>query len=450
MGNSYSTNTDSQNSNTKTGNFYEIIDYIASHYILTMDFQSLKKLSQKEYCDKLVIITSDIINDHFTERDITYLAQRVKQGMEVNDMTHQKALFVNEDQLKNLDAANKNVDKKRKCIGIAKFYIKIAHIFSAIVMTINPMYTYKENGVTENVPLMEKSKIPPNTPRTISKLNICDNRLKALGRVKANATGANATGANATGANATGANNVTLNPKICDMNVDATGNSKSLIDEPGIPELLKLYFDNYDYSTGEFNGMTPQTQAQYSKDVHTFFTAFTGKAEMPLEITKFSDIKLRNYKNLGFCNDSAFKNISISKKDDLFIKYAENLKNMMNKASSNQEKLLSVINDIFIFVIDPYTKQKKIRINSRLTDDGLAKLVDNTRKLIIDLYVTCEMDYVNGIKLYEAIVESKILETTDKQINSLNAKKGQLINEIKNTVSNKPPLRVNNKITNLA
>jgi len=450
MGNSYSTNTDSQNSNTKTGNFYEIIDYIASHYILTMDFQSLKKLSQKEYCDKLVIITSDIINDHFTERDITYLAQRVKQGMEVNDMTHQKALFVNEDQLKNLDAANKNVDKKRKCIGIAKFYIKIAHIFSAIVMTINPMYTYKENGVTENVPLMEKSKIPPNTPRTISKLNICDNRLKALGRVKANATGANATGANATGANATGANNVTLNPKICDMNVDATGNSKSLIDEPGIPELLKLYFDNYDYSTGEFNGMTPQTQAQYSKDVHTFFTAFTGKAEMPPEITKFSDIKLRNYKNLGFCNDSAFKNISISKKDDLFIKYAENLKNMMNKASSNQEKLLSVINDIFIFVIDPYTKQKKIRINSRLTDDGLAKLVDNTRKLIIDLYVTCEMDYVNGIKLYEAIVESKILETTDKQINSLNAKKGQLINEIKNTVSNKPPLRVNNKITNLA
>jgi hypothetical protein len=437
MGNTNSTNTDSQNPSVKTGNFYEIIDYIASHYILTMDFQSLKNLSQKEYCDKLVIITSDIINDHFSERDITYLAQRVKQGVEVNDMTNQKAIFVNEDQLKNLDAANgsnKSVDKKRKCIGIAKFYIKIAHIFSAIVMTINPMYTYKSNGVTENVSLMDKKKIPPNTPRKISKLNICDNRLRALGRVKANATGANATGANDT-------TNVILSPKICDMNIDPT---KSLIDEPGIPELLKLYFDNYDYSTGEFNGMTTQTQSQYSNDVHTFFTAFTGKAEMPPEITKFSDIKLRNYKNLGFCNDSTLKNISISKKDNLFVKYAENLKNMMNTASSNQQKLLSVINEIFVFVLDPYTKQKKIRINPRLTDAGLAKLVENTRKLIIDLYVTCEMDYVNGIKLYEAIVESKILETTDNQISSLNKQKSKLITEMKNTVANKTPLRVNN------
>jgi hypothetical protein len=79
-----------------------------------------------------------------------------------------------------------------------------------------------------------------------------------------------------------------------------------------------------------------------------------------------------------------------------------------------------------------------------LTDDGLTKLVENTRKLIIDLYVTCEMDYVNGVKLYEAIVESQILETTDKQLNALNAQKNQLITEIKNKVSNKTPLRVNN------
>jgi hypothetical protein len=444
MGNAYSTNTDSQNPGVKTGNFYEIIDYIASHYILTMDFQSLKKLAQKEYCDKLVIITSDIIKDHFSERDITYLAQRVKQGVEVNDMTKQNVIFVNEDQLKNLDTSNGVIDKKRKCIGIAKFYIKIAHIFSAIVMTINPMYAYKSNGVTENVSLMDKKKIPPNTPRKISKLNICDNRLRALERVKADATGANnannATGATvATGAN--NANNVILSPKICDMNLDAT---KSLIDEPGIPELLKLYFDKYDYSTGEFTGMTEQTQVQYSKDVRTFFTAFTGKAEMPPEIKKFSDIKLRNYKNLGFCNNSALKTISISKKDNLFIKYAENLKNMMNTASSNQQKLLSVINEIFTFVLDPDTKNKKIRINPRLTDDGLAKLVENTRKLIIDLYVTCEMDYVNGVKLYEAIVESKILETTKTQISSLNAQKNQLIGGMKHIVSNKPPLSVNN------
>jgi hypothetical protein len=115
----------------------------------------------------------------------------------------------------------------------------------------------------------------------------------------------------------------------------------------------------------------------------------------------------------------------------------------MNNASNNQQKLLSVINEIFTFIVDPHTKKKKIRINPRLTDEGLSKLVETTRKLIIDLYVTCEMDYVNGIKLYEAIVESKILETADKQIGSLNEQKNQLIGGIKNMVSNKTPLRVN-------
>jgi hypothetical protein len=428
MGNANSTNTNSQNPGNKTGNFYEIIDYIASHYILTMDFESLKKLSQKEYCDKLVIITSDIIKDHFSERDITYLAQRVKQGVTVNEMSKQKEIFVNEDNLKYLDTSSGVIAKKRKCIGIAKFYIKIAHIFSAILMTINPTYSYKSNGVTENVSLLDKNKIPPNTDRKISKLNICDNRLRALNRVKEDVPN----------------NNVTLSPKICDMNVDATGSSKSLIEEPGIPELLKLYFDKYDYSTGEFTGMSETTQAQYNNDLHKFFTAFTGKADMPPEIKKFSDIKLRNYKDLGVCNNSALKNVSISKKDDLFIKYAENLKNMMNTASSNQQKLLSVINDIFIFVTDPHTKDKKIRINPQLSDDGLTKLVEITRKLIIDLYVTCEMDYVSGVKLYEAIVESQILETTDKQIKDLTEQKNQLIGGMKQIVSNKTPFRVNN------
>jgi len=105
---------------------------------------------------------------------------------------------------------------------------------------------------------------------------------------------------------------------------------------------------------------------------------------------------------------------------------------------------LSIINDIFIFVVDPYTKESKIRINPQLSDDGLTKLVENTRKLIIDLYVTCEMDYVNGVKLYEAIVESQILETTDKQIKELTEQKNQLIGGMKQIVSNKTPLRVNN------
>jgi hypothetical protein len=59
--------------------------------------------------------------------------------------------------------------KKRVCIGIAKFYVKIAHVFAAIVMTINPVYVYKdENGNTIKRSLSEKNMIPENTPKSIA------------------------------------------------------------------------------------------------------------------------------------------------------------------------------------------------------------------------------------------------------------------------------------------
>ena len=68
MGNSPSTANKKQ-----FANFYEIIDYIATYYILTMDFKSLSKLSDKEYCDNLVVLTSDIIQKYFNDLEVTYL-----------------------------------------------------------------------------------------------------------------------------------------------------------------------------------------------------------------------------------------------------------------------------------------------------------------------------------------------------------------------------------------
>ena len=117
-----------------------------------MDFKSLSNLSDKEYCDNLVVLTSDIIQKYFNDLEVTYLEQRVKGGIDVNELTKNNIIFLNKDQLTNLDIQNdaqKSIKKKRVCIGIAKFYVKIAHVFAAIVMTINPTYIYKdENGST--------------------------------------------------------------------------------------------------------------------------------------------------------------------------------------------------------------------------------------------------------------------------------------------------------------
>ena len=427
MGNFAST-ASNKDSDKKFDNFYDVIDYIATYYILTMDFKSLSKLSEKTYCDKLVVLTSDIIERHFNDMEITYLSQRIKNGVDVNNLKKENVTFFNKDNLEKLDISNdaqKSIKKKRVCIGVAKFYVKIAHIFSAIIMTINPIYTYKDaTGQTVKTGLLEKDKIPKNVNRTLHKLNICDNRIRALkkGEIQDNVTG-----------------NVTLQPKICDMNVGVNDTEKTLADEPGITELNRLYLDdNYDYSNGKFTGMTEPTKKQFMKDLKNFYTAFTGNNKMPPEITKFSDIKLRDYNKKPGCQDAShiLKNkYTMSNKDKLFVKYGKNINKMIQSAADNQSKLLTVINELFTYIIDPYSGKKVIRVNPKMNEELLQKSVEKTRRFIIDLYVKCETDYVNGIKLYEAIVEAEILDTTQNQIDTLNKEAKNIVSQTQNATN---------------
>ena len=458
MGNASSSKMDTNNLNDKKpndknfNNLYEIIDYIATYYILTMDFKSLTKLSEKEYCDNLVVLTSDIIKRSFNDMDITYLEQRVKDGVEVNNLSKKDVMFVNKDQLEGLDVKNdpqKSIKKKRICIGIAKFYIKIAHIFAAIVTTINPIYMYKdENGNTVKNTLLEKDKIPKNVKRQLYKLNICDNRIRALQKGQSDQykqlqkekiinTNVN-----------TDPSEINIQPKFCDINLTKEGIQKNLDDEPGISELMKLYLDdNYDYSTGIFTGMSESTQIQFKKDLKTFYTAFTGNQNMPPEIQKFSDIKLRDYNSEKNCqgSDPIFKKkYKINKNDELYINYAKNITSMIQSATNKQGELLSIINELFTYVIDENTKKKKIRVNPKLTDAFLQNLVEKTRKIIIELYIKCETDYINSIKMYESIVEKKIAESTAEQIKNLEKKSKQMINETINTI--KTPVKSTNEI----
>ena len=421
MGNSTSS---TKKSESEFNNFYEIVDYIATYYILTMDFKSLSKLSEKAYCDKLVVLTSDIFERYFNDMEVTFLAQRIKDGVEVNDLKTEKIKFINQDNLQSLDVSNdkqKSIRKKRVCIGIAKYYVKIAHVFAAIVMTINPVYTYKDaTGQNIKTTLLEKDKIPKNVKRKLYKLNICDNRIRALkkGEIIDEQT-----------------NSVTIQPRVCDMNINKNGTQKTLADEPGIQELMRLYLDdNYDYSNGTFTDMSVPAEKQFRKDLKTFYTAFTGNQEMPDTIKKFSDIKLRDYSKKPGCqlpNPVIKEKYTLDKSDKLYISYAENIKKMIQNAADNQYKLLEVINDLFSHVNDPYSGKRVIRINPKLTDELLQKNVVKTRKLIIDLYVKCETDYANGVQLFEAIVESKIVQTTQKQIENLKKEASKMISQTK-------------------
>ena len=225
MGNGQSSPKEKQTKRTLTN----IIDYVATNYIITSNFQDMTKLSDIKYCNDLVILTSKIIANNLNDMEVEYLSQRIKDGIDVNQMDSDKVIFFDKEKLKKLDV-RKTIKKKRLCIGIAKFYVKIAHVFSAIVTTVNPIYQYKDStGSMQEVKLMNKSDIPKTSvllPRI--KNSLCSKRIDTL--------------KNDNDYNVDNTDEVTINPSFCRMNYDKrNGNTKMLPTEPGIPELEKLY-----------------------------------------------------------------------------------------------------------------------------------------------------------------------------------------------------------------
>ena len=80
---------------------------------------------------------------------------------------------------------------------------------------------------------------------------------------------------------------------------------------------------------------------------------------------------------------------------------------MMNTAVSNQNKLIAIINKIFVKQKNTSTNKEEYTINPSLTRKSLQVIVIETRKLIIQLYIQCEKDFRTGIKLFEALIEKK-------------------------------------------
>jgi hypothetical protein len=46
-------------------------------------------------------------------------------------------------------------------------------------------------------------------------------------------------------------------------------------------------------------------------------------------------------------------------------------------------------------------------------------LIVDARKIILKLYISCERDFMNTLKIFQAIIETQILETSKRQIKEL-------------------------------
>ena len=62
----------------------------------------------------------------------------------------------------------------------------------------------------------------------------------------------------------------------------------------------------------------------------------------------------------------------------------------MKSAEEKRNKLVSIIDKLFVFGVHPQTQKKEIMINPKLTMKSVDKLSIETREYIKELYAECE------------------------------------------------------------
>jgi len=452
--------------NNKKLKLPNVLHHIAAKYITQMNFQDMENLHNPEKCNDIVVLTSKVLQHHLNELEISYLDLSVR-GNTPNEfqenMKHdQHIAYLAKKNLDNMDVSSKR-RKQRMCNGISRYYVRVAHLFAAINLASNPHIQYTDlTGKKQSVPIMLKNTVPKGVKTTLTKLNFCTKRITALKPVQNTD------------------NRIVVKGKNCNMNKKSVpiiggasenmnyfqnrdptnlptpviqqssdtystpaptveqhipieeeySDTKNLNDEIGIPELENLYFDVFDFKTGKFYKMSKKSKQQYNKDLLAFFSIFSGKKKMPDTIKKFSHIKLKDFHNQELCQDPKSpwtQSYTAKASNKLFQSYATHVSNMIAKNNENEKALLTIIEKVFSYWIDPKTKEKKVTLNPKLTYEELDKLIPDARNKIIKLYIDCEKDFQTGLNLLEAIVKDRMIKSTKLKIENFKEKSEELI-----------------------
>ena len=106
MGNSQSNNSNKEKSNKLS----KSIDVIATNYINTKFYRYDEFKDQ--YCDNLVIMTSEVIAQKLNNKEITFVQN--KRHVEINEINDDNVLYMKKNKVNNLDV--RTATKKKDCV----------------------------------------------------------------------------------------------------------------------------------------------------------------------------------------------------------------------------------------------------------------------------------------------------------------------------------------------
>jgi hypothetical protein len=457
--------------------FITKLNEIASTYILEQNFQDMIRLTNPSYCDDLVVMTSEILNQSYDDSQINYAYQVIYKKGEGSGDVDSNPLHA--------DALKSKEVREKICINIAKYYVKIAHLFAAIMTTLNPVFSWKtsasskravtkpvvdvgddiggtesvveggegeeeeeeEEDGTEEGEKREKGEKPDNIPEIqystlqekheisqmakeikVENLNFCNSRISDLmdmDEISSLIDGTNSI------SETNGESVIKIKPRLCSSSLNNNNEGytrqKSVYDLPGFAELSRLYFDRYNSSKKRFDRMSKESENEKKRNVALLYTLFTGDKNPPKDIKSFRDIPLHSFAETIECdNPNSALNMTYvgTTKDKLFVDYVEQVKRMIYQSNIIRNSLLEIIDRVFVPVRGVQesgnTETKpKFTINTKLSAKELNDNVEDARRIILRLYVTCEKDFIRALKILQAIIEAQILETNKRQIKDL-------------------------------
>jgi hypothetical protein len=224
---------------------------------------------------------------------------------------------------------------------------------------------------------------------------------------------------------------IKIKPRLCSSSLNNNNEGytrqKSVYDLPGFAELSRLYFDRYNSSKKRFDRMSKESENEKKRNVALLYTLFTGDKNPPKDIKSFRDIPLHSFAETIECdNPNSALNMTYvgTTKDKLFVDYVEQIKRMIYESNMIRNSILEIIDRIFVPIKGDQehgnTETKpKFTINNKLTAKDLNDNVEDARKIILRLYVTCEKNFIRALKILQAIIEAQILETNKRQIKDL-------------------------------
>jgi hypothetical protein len=448
--------------------FLAKLNEIATDYILGQNFQDMVRLTNSKYCDDLVIITSKILKKSFFSNQIQVIYNKISEG----SIEHSSYVYAN---------TNKSITKeqtRKLCIEIAKYYVRIAHLFAAIITTLNPVFSWRSSAsssraiLSPHIPkskddtmglddddddeveknLVEVDNIEKTTLENkqyisemaknlkIENMNFCNSRIADLIDIDELTDLVND---DSIVSGASSVSEIKIKTKLCSANLNNIGagvgagdgvgvgsgagdgirRTKTVYDLPGFAELSRLYNDKYNVSKGRFDRMSAKSKEEKKRNVDLLYTLFTGNPNPPKDIKNFRDIPIHSFSDTVDCSspDSMLNKTYVgTTKDKLFVDYVEQIKKMIYDSNMIRNSLLEIIDNIFITNMDEEQGEKtKYIIDPNLTYEQLNNLIAETRKIILKLYVNCEKNFIYTLKILQAIIEAQIFETGQRQIREL-------------------------------